>query len=65
VTRKLSVSLRVFVRRSGTLVAPLAHSKSVALKVYAHCTHPIFRPAIDRIAQGEALDEVVISIPSR
>ncbi len=37
-----------------------------AKKVYAYCTHPIFSgPAIDRIAKGDALDEVVItnSIP--
>ena len=33
-----------------------------AKKVYAYCTHPIFSgPAIDRIIQGEALDEVVIT----
>ena len=33
-----------------------------AKKVYAYCTHPIFSgPAIDRIAQGDALDEVVIT----
>jgi ribose-phosphate pyrophosphokinase len=33
-----------------------------AKKVYAYCTHPIFSgPAIDRIAQGAALDEVVIT----
>jgi ribose-phosphate pyrophosphokinase len=33
-----------------------------AKKVYAYCTHPIFSgPAIERIAQGEALDEVVIT----
>jgi ribose-phosphate pyrophosphokinase len=33
-----------------------------AKKVYAYCTHPIFSgPAIDRIAKGDALDEVVIT----
>jgi len=30
--------------------------------VYAYCTHPIFSgPAIERIAQGSALDEVVVT----
>ena len=33
-----------------------------AKKVYAYCTHPIFSgPAIDRIANGTALDEVVVT----
>ena len=33
-----------------------------AKSVYAYCTHPIFSgPAIDRIAQGDALDEVVVT----
>jgi ribose-phosphate pyrophosphokinase len=33
-----------------------------AKKVYAYCTHPIFSgPAIGRITQGDALDEVVIT----
>jgi ribose-phosphate pyrophosphokinase len=33
-----------------------------AKKVYAYCTHPIFSgPAIDRIAKGGALDEVVVT----
>ena len=33
-----------------------------ALKVYAYCTHPIFSgPALDRIAKGDALDEVVVT----
>jgi ribose-phosphate pyrophosphokinase len=33
-----------------------------AKKVYAYCTHPIFSgPAIDRIAKGDALDEVVVT----
>ncbi|MFM7331688.1 MAG: ribose-phosphate pyrophosphokinase, partial [Brachymonas sp.] len=33
-----------------------------AKKVYAYCTHPVFSgPAIDRIAKGTALDEVVIT----
>jgi ribose-phosphate pyrophosphokinase len=33
-----------------------------AKNVYAYCTHPIFSgPAIDRIAQGSALDEVVVT----
>jgi ribosomal protein L25 (general stress protein Ctc) len=33
-----------------------------AKKVYAYCTHPIFSgPAIERIAQGAALDEVVVT----
>jgi ribose-phosphate pyrophosphokinase len=33
-----------------------------AKHVYAYCTHPIFSgPAIDRIAKGAALDEVVVT----
>jgi ribose-phosphate pyrophosphokinase len=33
-----------------------------AKQVYAYCTHPIFSgPAIDRIAKGTALDEVVVT----
>jgi len=33
-----------------------------AKKVYAYCTHPIFSgPAIERIAGGDALDEVVVT----
>ncbi|MDR3002912.1 MAG: ribose-phosphate pyrophosphokinase, partial [Acidovorax sp.] len=33
-----------------------------AKKVYAYCTHPIFSgPAIQRIAEGGALDEVVVT----
>jgi ribose-phosphate pyrophosphokinase len=33
-----------------------------AKKVYAYCTHPIFSgPAIERITQGSALDEVVVT----
>jgi ribose-phosphate pyrophosphokinase len=33
-----------------------------AKKVYAYCTHPIFSgPAIERIAKGTALDEVVVT----
>jgi ribose-phosphate pyrophosphokinase len=33
-----------------------------AKKVYAYCTHPIFSgPAIERITQGAALDEVVVT----
>jgi len=33
-----------------------------AKKVYAYCTHPIFSgPAIERIAKGSALDEVVVT----
>jgi ribose-phosphate pyrophosphokinase len=33
-----------------------------AKKVYAYCTHPIFSgPAIDRIAKGAVLDEVVVT----
>ena len=33
-----------------------------AKNVYAYCTHPVFSgPAIERIAQGTALDEVVVT----
>ena len=48
---------------AGTLVkAAEVLKERGAKKVYAYCTHPIFSgPAIERIAQGEALDEVVIT----
>jgi ribose-phosphate pyrophosphokinase len=33
-----------------------------AKNVYAYCTHPIFSgPAIQRISEGSALDEVVVT----
>src|SRR5207244_1557663 len=48
---------------AGTLVKAAEVLKDRgAKKVYAYCTHPIFSgPAIGRIAQGDALDEVVIT----
>ena len=48
---------------AGTLVkAAEVLKERGAKKVYAYCTHPIFSgPAIDRIARGEALDEVVVT----
>ena len=48
---------------AGTLVKAAEVLKDRgAKKVYAYCTHPIFSgPAIERIAQGETLDEVVIT----
>jgi len=48
---------------AGTLVkAAEVLKERGAQKVYAYCTHPIFSgPAIERIAKGEALDEVVIT----
>jgi ribose-phosphate pyrophosphokinase len=48
---------------AGTLVKAAEVLKDRgAKKVYAYCTHPIFSgPAIERIAQGDALDEVVIT----
>jgi ribose-phosphate pyrophosphokinase len=48
---------------AGTLVKAAAVLKQRgAKKVYAYCTHPIFSgPAIERIAQGGALDEVVVT----
>jgi ribose-phosphate pyrophosphokinase len=48
---------------AGTLVKAAEVLKDRgAKKVYAYCTHPIFSgPAIDRIARGEALDEVVVT----
>ena len=48
---------------AGTLVkAAEVLKERGAKKVYAYCTHPIFSgPAIERIAQGDALDEVVIT----
>ncbi|MDO5693292.1 MAG: ribose-phosphate pyrophosphokinase [Pseudomonadota bacterium] len=48
---------------AGTLVkAAEVLKERGAKKVYAYCTHPIFSgPAIERIAQGAALDEVVVT----
>src|SRR5690349_10122022 len=48
---------------AGTLVkAAEVLKERGAKKVYAYCTHPIFSgPAIDRIAKGTALDEVVVT----
>ena len=48
---------------AGTLVkAAEVLKERGAKKVYAYCTHPIFSgPAIDRITQGQALDEVVVT----
>ena len=48
---------------AGTLVAAAEVLKERgAKKVYAYCTHPIFSgPAIERIANGSALDEVVVT----
>ena len=48
---------------AGTLVkAAEVLKERGAKKVYAYCTHPIFSgPAIKRISQGTALDEVVVT----
>ena len=48
---------------AGTLVkAAEVLKERGAKKVYAYCTHPSFSgPAIDRIAKGDALDEVVVT----
>src|SRR5215208_1578284 len=48
---------------AGTLVkAAEVLKERGAKKVYAYCTHPIFSgPAIERIARGTALDEVVVT----
>ena len=48
---------------AGTLVkAAEVLKQRGAKKVYAYCTHPIFSgPAIDRISDGAALDEVVVT----
>ncbi len=48
---------------AGTLVkAAEVLKERGAKKVYAYCTHPIFSgPAIERITQGNALDEVVVT----
>jgi len=48
---------------AGTLVkAAEVLKQRGAKKVYAYCTHPIFSgPAIDRISNGQALDEVVVT----
>ena len=48
---------------AGTLVkAAEVLKERGAKKVYAYCTHPIFSgPAIERIAKGDALDEVVVT----
>ncbi len=48
---------------AGTLVkAASALKERGARQVHAYCTHPIFSgPAIERIAQGDVLDEVVVT----
>jgi len=48
---------------AGTLVkAASALTERGAKQVHAYCTHPIFSgPAIERIAQGDVLDEVVVT----
>ena len=48
---------------AGTLVkAAEVLKERGANKVYAYCTHPVFSgPAIERIAKGKALDEVVVT----
>jgi ribose-phosphate pyrophosphokinase len=48
---------------AGTLVKAADVLKERGAKsVYAYCTHPIFSgPAIERITQGSALDEVVVT----
>ncbi|GBU15528.1 ribose-phosphate pyrophosphokinase [Polaromonas sp.] len=48
---------------AGTLVkAAEVLKERGAKKVYAYCTHPIFSgPAIERITQGDVLDEVVVT----
>ena len=48
---------------AGTLVKAAEVLKERGAKnVYAYCTHPIFSgPAIERISQGSALDEVVVT----
>jgi ribose-phosphate pyrophosphokinase len=48
---------------AGTLVKAAEVLKARGAKhVYAYCTHPIFSgPAIERISQGSALDEVVVT----
>jgi ribose-phosphate pyrophosphokinase len=48
---------------AGTLVKAAEVLKTRGAKqVYAYCTHPIFSgPAIERIAKGDALDEVVVT----
>jgi ribose-phosphate pyrophosphokinase len=48
---------------AGTLVKAAEVLKARgAKKVYAYCTHPIFSgPAIERISQGDALDEIVVT----
>ena len=48
---------------AGTLVKAAEVLKDRGAKnVYAYCTHPIFSgPAIDRIANGAALDQVIVT----
>jgi ribose-phosphate pyrophosphokinase len=48
---------------AGTLVKAAEVLKERGAKsVYAYCTHPVFSgPAIERIAKGNALDEVVVT----
>ncbi|MEN9539640.1 MAG: hypothetical protein RLZZ126_1875, partial [Pseudomonadota bacterium] len=48
---------------AGTLVkAAEVLKERGAKKVYAYCTHPVFSgPAIERLSNGKALDEVVVT----
>jgi ribose-phosphate pyrophosphokinase len=48
---------------AGTLVKAAEVLKERGAKhVYAYCTHPVFSgPAIERLAKGTALDEVVVT----
>ncbi|MDQ7972199.1 MAG: ribose-phosphate diphosphokinase, partial [Rhodocyclaceae bacterium] len=48
---------------AGTLVKAAEVLKERGAKsVYAYCTHPVFSgPAMERIAQGTALDEVCVT----
>ena len=63
VTGKTCIIVDDICDTAGTLVkAAEVLKQRGAQKVYAYCTHPIFSgPAIERIAQGNALDEVVVT----
>lgn len=60
---RLAIVVDDMIDTAGTLVkAAEVLKQRGAQKVYAYCTHPIFSgPAIERIAQGNALDEVVVT----
>ena len=55
--------LQMSIDTAGTLVkAAVVLKQRGAKNVYAYCSHPIFSgPALERIGNGAALDEVVVT----